>query len=312
LILKEGGNTEYSNCVSLSIMRKINIRIIPARRGSVACIDRRQFLTCSCFTTLALFCGNILFVNKTGASMADDNYYLAQKNRLMNEFKKTVAGASQSLASTLGPERTAKMAQDALTAFEALIPGLPNVGGDKNLIAYLVPVAAWYVALYGALRKYGKTAEDTGKLLYDLDEAEFKATPDAQKKMMSERMFSPKYKDMFRDWASWTQKRELRSNWVARFVEGRGGDFDYGCDYVECAMVKYVTSQKVPELAPYICPADFPSSKAYDSGLVRTKTIATGDGVCDFRYKKGRAVTQNWSTEMGRIRGSRFKVQSST
>ena len=107
---------------------------------------------------------------------------------------------------------------------------------------------------------------------------------------------------MFRDWALWTQKREHTANWVAEFVEGQGADFDYGCNYTECAMVKYVTSQKVPELAPYICLADFPSSRAYDSGLVRTKTIATGDGVCDFRYKKGRPVTQDWATETRKIK----------
>jgi hypothetical protein len=239
--------------------------------------------------------------------MTQDDYYLAQKDRLMMDFKATVEGASQLLTPQLGPRRTAIMSRDALANFEGLIPGLPYVGGDRNLISYLVPVAAWYVALYLALRQHGKSAEDTGKLFYDLDEAQFKATPGPQKKMMSERLFSPKYKEMFREWASWTQRREHPANWVAQFVEGRGGDFDYGCDYTECAMVKYVTSRKVPELAPYICLADFPSSRAYDSGLVRTKTIATGDGVCDFRYKKGRPVTQDWATEVGKIgkRGNR-------
>jgi len=244
--------------------------------------------------------------------MTQDNYYLAQKDGLMMDFKATVEGASQLLAPELGPEGAAIMSRDALAKFEGLIPGLPNVGGDRNLISYLVPVAAWYVALYGALRQFGKTAEDTGKLLYNLDEAQFKATPEPRKKMMSERLFSPRYKEMFRDWALWTQKREHPANWVAQFVEGRDGDFDYGCDYTECAMVKYVTSQKVPELAPYICLADFPSSRAYDSGLVRTKTIATGDGVCDFRYRKGRPVAQDWATEIQKIKAfqvSGFKFQ---
>lgn len=270
----------------------------------MASLDRRQFLKCTGCTSLMLLCGNLLFAHGGTAAMAQDNYYLAQKDRLMKDFKATVDGASRILAPGLGPERTAKMSRDALAHFERLIPGLPSVGGDRNLISYLIPVAGWYVALYGALRQYGKTAEDTGKLLYDLDEAQFRAMPEAQKKMMSERMFSPKYKDMFREWTSWTQRHEYPANWVARFVEGQGGNFDYGCDYTECALLKYAASQKVPELAPYICLADFPSSRAYDSGLIRTKTIATGDGVCDFRYKKGRRVTQDWSTEIGKIRRS--------
>lgn len=47
---------------------------------------------------------------------------------------------------------------------------------------------------------------------------------------------------------------------------------------------------------------DFPRSKAYGTGLRRTKTLAAGDGVCNFRYKKGRPVVNDWSTEIGRLR----------
>ncbi|MBP1747935.1 MAG: hypothetical protein H6Q52_474 [Deltaproteobacteria bacterium] len=236
--------------------------------------------------------------------MAKDNYYVMRKSQLVKDFKEVVEGASQFLIPELGAERTKKISRDALANFEELLPGLPDVGGDRNLITYLIPVAAWYVALYGSMRQCGKTAEDTGKILYDLDELQFQTTPGPQKKMMSERLFSSKYIEKFKEWASWTNKREYPANWAADFVEGRGDDFDYGCDYTECAMVKYVTAQKVPELSPYICLADFPGSKAYDSGLVRTKTIAMGDGVCNFRYKKGRPVIQDWSTEIGKIRKS--------
>lgn len=264
-------------------------------------IDRRQFLTCSGLAALMLL-GGSGGTGRGAVALTGDNYYLAQKDRLLKDFRETVDGAVRVLSAQLGPGNTKKMAEDALKAYEALIPGMPAVGGDRNLIAYLIPVAGWYVALYGAMRKYGKSAEDTGKVLYDLDEAQLKATPEAQRKTMSDRLFSPKYKDMFREWALWTQMHEYPANWVARFVEGQGDAFDYGCDYTECALVKYVTAQKVPELAPYICLADFPSSRAYDSGLERTKTIATGDGVCDFRYKKGRPATQDWSTEIGKIR----------
>lgn len=262
-------------------------------------VDRRQFLKYSGFTSLAVLCGNMFFIQRGNA---EDPYY--QKDLLMKNFKETVDAVSQLLAPELGPERTLEMARDALANFERLIPGLPAVGGTKNLISYLVPVAAWYVALYGSLRQFGKTAENTGKILYDLDETQYKAMTGQQKQAMTEKLFSPKYRQMFSDWAVWTQRREYPANWVAQYMDGRGGNFDYGCDYTECAMVKYVTQQRVPELAPYICLADFPSSKAFNSGLVRTKTIATGDGLCDFRYKKGRPVSQDWSTEIGKIKRS--------
>jgi hypothetical protein len=39
---------------------------------------------------------------------------------------------------------------------------------------------------------------------------------------------------------------------------------------------------------PYICAMDIVMSKYGDLGLHRTRTLADGCGVCDFRYKAGR------------------------
>ena len=50
---------------------------------------------------------------------------------------------------------------------------------------------------------------------------------------------------------------------------------------------------------------DFDRSRTYGTGLQRTKTIARGDGICNFRFKKDRPVVQNWSTELALIRASR-------
>jgi len=270
-------------------------------------VDRRQFLKCSAIASLALLPGSFLFGRRGNASpaAAADNYYLSHKQELTGAFQDVVKGASQFLEPELGPERTGKIAREAIAAFDRLLPELPDVGGEKNLITSIVPVSAWCVALYGPMRECGKTAEDVGKIIYELNRLQFESIPEPQTRAMGERMFSPKYLDKMREWASWTQKKEYPANWVARFVPGKGTDFDYGCDYTECALVKYFNARRVPELAPYVCLNDFPSSRAYRSGLRRTKTIAMGDGLCDFRYKKGRPVTQDWSTEITRIRQKR-------
>ncbi len=47
---------------------------------------------------------------------------------------------------------------------------------------------------------------------------------------------------------------------------------------------------------------DFLKSAAIGSGLRRAKTLAQGDDICDFRYKKGRPVVQNWDAEIDLIR----------
>ena len=42
------------------------------------------------------------------------------------------------------------------------------------------------------------------------------------------------------------------------------------------------------------------------TGLRRQGTLAQGDALCDFRYKKGRAVVQDWQSEVPRFQGKLF------
>ena len=56
-------------------------------------------------------------------------------------------------------------------------------------------------------------------------------------------------------------------------------------------------SQGAAEVAPYFCLNDFILSRAEGTGLSRAHTLAQGHDRCDFRYKKGREVTQDWDTE---------------
>jgi hypothetical protein len=71
------------------------------------------------------------------------------------------------------------------------------------------------------------------------------------------------------------------------YVEGNGRDFDYGVDYSECAICKFLSAQNALELVPYMCATDKIGSELLGWGLSRTMTIAKGDEKCDFRYKKG-------------------------
>ena len=54
---------------------------------------------------------------------------------------------------------------------------------------------------------------------------------------------------------------------VRIFVEGDGDDFDWGMDYTECGIVKFLRAQGAGDLAPYFCLADFPMSDAFGLGL---------------------------------------------
>lgn len=230
------------------------------------------------------------------------SYYLAQKEELMEEFREFVKEAIRLWEPEFGADSAKEMAEEAIVAYEGLIPVFPDVGGEHNFLSYVIPFAARFAALYPPMRKKKKTAEDTGKLVYDLAELMQKKIPREIAVQQWEQFFSQSAYDRMERWTAWTRMRQYPGNWVCTFVRGNGRDFDFGIDYSECAVVKFLTALGVPELVPFVCINDFPESACNDSGLERTQAIGYGDKICNFRYKKGRKVTRNWSTEIAEIR----------
>jgi hypothetical protein len=84
-----------------------------------------------------------------------------------------------------------------------------------------------------------------------------------------------------------SQERRYAGDWVFEYVEGDGETFDWGRDYVECGIVKFLHSQGADELTPYLCLTDYALFGALGVELKRTMTLAEGCEKCDFRFKKG-------------------------
>ncbi|MBN1343300.1 MAG: L-2-amino-thiazoline-4-carboxylic acid hydrolase [Phycisphaerae bacterium] len=267
-------------------------------------VTRREFIACSVAGSCSFLprCPFLAPAACAAEPVARDNYYLAHKKELTDAFRGFIAGARQFLSPELGVGLAETVAEQALRGFDRLLPRLPEVGGERNWDTQYLPIAAWYVALYEPLRANGKKAEDVGRVVYELNRIELEGMPKDKARSQGDALFTRESLDKMRAWVVWTQKREYPANWVATFVPGDGKDFDFGYDYSECALCKYFRSQGVPELAPYVCLNDFVRSRVLGTGLRRTMTLAQGDLVCNFRYKKAGPVLQDWSTEIGLIR----------
>jgi hypothetical protein len=236
---------------------------------------------------------------------AATGFYVENRAKMLADFKGICGGAEKWLAARI-PGQTAKtVTADALRRFETLLPGLPDLGGAANRNQPFVTMAGWLTALCLAMREKGLTAKDAGRLLYDLYAADWTAVPPERARAMGAALFSPAYAASLKEWAEASQKRQYPGDWVGKAVSGDGKTFDIGYDYTECGAVKYFKSQGVPDVAPYFCLNDFLASRAQGTGLVRKGTIAQGDPVCDFRYKRDRPVTQDWDTETPRFPGNK-------
>jgi len=217
--------------------------------------------------------------------MSHDNY-LYRKNQLMRTFDRLLARVQPSVAAWLGEEQALQFMQEARQEYEALIPRISYIGDNSLLLTFYFPVTR-YLAVYRALQKQGQTLEDAGRLIFLIASNEARAIPYVGRRVMEALWFSRWVRNLAKKKAIKLEERRYPGNFVMRYVEGNGREFDYGIDYTECANCKFLRAENAFELAPFVCATDKPISELFGWGLTRPKTIAEGFPICGFRFKKG-------------------------
>jgi hypothetical protein len=145
--------------------------------------------------------------------------------------------------------------------------------------------------MYRSLRERGASVEEAARLIYLGAASFFDSFPMRWlMRWQGRRMSGRKLLEQRKRAAARSQQRRYPDDWVFEFVEGDGHDFDFGVDYTECGIVKYLAREGAPELAPYLCWIDYPSFAAARLRLERTETLAQGGQRCDFRVSRGTPV----------------------
>jgi hypothetical protein len=234
---------------------------------------------------------NALAATNPGDLTAFDDYYVAQRSKLLKDFDENRKRGKRILASHYGDLADA-IWSEAYREYQDLIPKIPYIGGKKNIIETYLIQSTWALALFRALKNHAKSAEETGSICYEMVEAQLNSYPGLLRNLVGRWYLSRFRSDMERG-ATESQRRLYPENSLWRFVQGDGKEFDFGMDMTECAICKFFHAQGADELTPYMCLTDFAVSKALGMGLIRTTTIAEGGVKCDFRYKHGRETIQS-------------------
>jgi hypothetical protein len=172
--------------------------------------------------------------------------------------------------------------------YESLIPQLPYIGGRQNPLTPIMVSAGMFLALYRMMKAQGKEVEEIGAFVYEGVERAYGLLPRFALYIYGGLSFTEHHRRKEHRLALESQKRRYAGDWVYSVVEGDGKSFDYGLDFVECAICKFFHVQEADEFAPYMCRLDFIMSERMGLGLVRTTTIAEGGEKCDFRYRRER------------------------
>jgi len=191
------------------------------------------------------------------------------------------------LATQYGDEFSGAVLRQARERLETLIPDIPYIGGDENPMTRHLIRSTTSLVFYQAMKANGKTAEETGKIIYDAVVERVRHLPPAA---------SPRPEEMAekKEEARQSQARRYPGDWVWEFIEGDGLEFDYGYDFTECGTQKLYHAQAADEFLPFYCFLDFATYRTPGWGFARTMTLAEGHARCDFRFKRGGKTERAW------------------
>jgi len=215
------------------------------------------------------------------------SYYLSRMEDILELYETHSRAWRPFLAQRYGDAIAEDIIREAREILEDLIPELPYIGGDGNPMTYHIIRCSTSLALYKAMKARDKSAEETGKIIYDaVAECVRHLPPDLPP---TEEFLAEK-----RERARISQERRYSGDWVRVFVEGDGESFEFGYDFYECGSQKLYHAHGADEFMPFFCYLDFVTYRTPGWSFSRTKTLAEGDEKCDFRFKKDGETKKGW------------------
>jgi hypothetical protein len=215
------------------------------------------------------------------------SYYEQKKSAIMSQIDGFIQAGQKVLSRHYDIDLTNAELKATRDNYAIILDKLPYIGGDANRLTFTLIWTAMALALYQATKAHGGKAHDAAKMFYEI--LEFAYSNRFIKFHITNRdpKVVAKAIEQEKDFDSMLQRREYPENWVAKYIDCTGTEFDYGRDFEECGMVKLLRTHGAGELGPYLCTADFLQFKAQRMGFKRTKTLALGDSCCDFRIRLG-------------------------
>ncbi|RJP65286.1 MAG: hypothetical protein C4532_18000 [Candidatus Abyssobacteria bacterium SURF_17] len=181
--------------------------------------------------------------------------------------------------------------------FKSIYPLIPDIGGRKNLLAVNLELAAFFMPMVVILKEEHLSTREIGEFVFDFAESACNAVPLPFRLMKRSSYFRKSTIEKWRLTAKESSLRKFPADWVFEFVEG-GEDYLFGYDIKECGIHKFWRSQGLEEFVPYLCLTDWAKWKSVGIAVERSKTLANGHELCDFRYcRKEKECPSGWPPE---------------
>ncbi|MFN8371962.1 MAG: L-2-amino-thiazoline-4-carboxylic acid hydrolase [Anaerolineae bacterium] len=220
------------------------------------------------------------------AALIGQDYYLAQKDRLLKNHDKLLALGTAQFVARWGEAEAQHIIAQTRAEFERLIPQIPYIGGKENSFTDTIEQMTSLLALYRTLKARGTPLDEIGQLSHHMAQAWIDQFPALARSIIGRFYMSRWWRKRTEKKALDSQRREYAGAFVYEVLPGDGENYQWGVNYLECGVVKYFHAQSADEFTPYMCVIDFLMFPAMGIELKRQGTIANGCTHCDFRFQK--------------------------
>jgi len=212
------------------------------------------------------------------------------RRRLLKQFDHGAEALRGLLAERFGAADLDGIVATARAEYARTIERLPWIGGSANPRSFSLYGAALWLALWRTLHPRGLTLEDARTLFVEIFRRYWARYPGFLRKLYGSVRMGPRSQRRTQRLSILSEQRENPHDYVQHFVPGEPGRFDFGIDFVECGIIKFLRAEGSEELAPVLCELDWPNAELIGVRLDRTTTLAQGGERCDFRFSRAGAT----------------------
>ena len=213
------------------------------------------------------------------------SHVTTSKRMALKYFRRLMRAAEKVLQNRYEGDVVVQVLEETQEEFERLIPEIPYVGGRSNPSTDLLINTAGILAFHRVLKRRGVPGEEFAEVLQASTITYMESYPVWIRSLMGRIWMSRWLRRFMHRRARISQQRRYVGDFVYEVVPKNGG-YEWGIDYLECAIVKFLHSQGESDLMDYMCELDYVMFPALGVNLERTETIAQGCERCDFRFKQ--------------------------
>ena len=170
-------------------------------------------------------------------------------------------------------------------SFADLIPEMPYIGETNFHLIWFIPNSE-KLAEFLVVERHGFTKKEFSNLHLTQASKDLLAMGEEELIFAGKMNFGYRTERLMTAWALWSQFRTYPDDYIYRFHKGDGVDFDWGLDYTQCSnVILYQKYDALDLLLPLVCTMDDLAGSAMRTGYRRTMQLATGDSMCDLRWK---------------------------